>query len=153
MRFAPRFPTEGRNTKVVLVLRILYNGKLFMTYFIRFLRFIRVPFVPLGIAEKEETLATTLRIYFVSCNRKLFMTYVIRFLQVFFVRDKLDWLIYRFASFRWFRREWIWSWVLIQKSKVQAWPFWLAAWNIWLLYVSWSSFCFEWSEAVFSDLS
>ncbi len=76
-----------------------------MTYFIRFLGFIRVPFVPLGIAEKEETLATTLRIYFVSCNRKLFMTHVIRFLQVFFVRDKLDWLIYRFASFRWFWRE------------------------------------------------
>ena len=30
--FRPRFPIEGRNTKVVLVLRILYNGKLFMTY-------------------------------------------------------------------------------------------------------------------------
>ena len=54
---------EGRNTKVVLVLRILYNGKILMTYFIRLLRFIRVPFVPLEIAEKEETLATTLLIY------------------------------------------------------------------------------------------
>ncbi len=57
--FRPRFPTEGRNTKVVLVLRICI-----MENFIHFLRFIRfVIFVPLGIAEKEETLATTVLIY------------------------------------------------------------------------------------------
>ena len=90
--FRPRFPTEGRNTKVVvLVLRILYNGTLhdILHPFSAFLHLL-VPFVSLGIAEKEETLETTLSI-------------IIYF--VFFVRDKLDWLIYWFASFRWFWRE------------------------------------------------
>ena len=131
--FRPRFPTEGRNKKIILVLRILYNGP-FMTMdpswhtssvfcvssvFLSFLW---------GSPRKKKRWKPPL--YFVV----LYTSYLVienslwHTSSVFcIVRDKLDWLIYWFASFRWFRREWIWSWIEPQLEASRFKKFWLGS--------------------------